>query len=243
MPLREATWGDLLPASKFLAAAFRGDSLFTECIHPYIDKYPDDMYLFFLRELRLDFYAGPDHHLVVTYKVDEDGSETCITGLAHWIRKRPDHPSLGLYNQTMAKAIGAFNYLESFIWPNRAMEPSRADILDRTMPFTEHHWSGTRSESWYLALIGVDPAHEKQGYGRQLVNWAFERAKEEGVTCSVISADGKTNFYHSCGFDVDVGKASDEGGEGNPLREVKGGTIHFWDNGRKPEGIKKYGEA
>ena len=110
-------------------------------------------------------------------------------------------------------------------------------------PYTEHYFTGTRAETWYLAAIGVDPTHEKRGYGRELVKYGFDRAKEEDVGCSVICADGKENFYQACGFDVVVGYVSDEGGEENPARNISGGQIRFWDNGREPEGIKKYGEA
>ena len=115
--------------------------------------------------------------------------------------------------------------------------------MEQVEPFQKHHWSGTRAESWYLAILCVDPACGKRGYGRQLVNYGFDRAKKESVGCSVISAEGKENFYQACGFDVHVGMAKDAGGDENPLKDVPGGSIFFWDNGIKPECIKSYGKA
>ena len=243
MPLRRATYADLLPASKLLAVAFKDGTLLGAYLHPYRDKYPDDMYLFFLNCLRLDYCKGPDVHIIVTYKVDSSGKEECITGLADWSRKRGGKSTPNLYNRTLVKAMTSYIYLESFIYPNRALAPERENSLEDLDRFIGHHWTGTRGETWYLALIAVDPAHEKQGYGRQLVKYGFDRAREDGVGCSVISAAGKAPFYRACGFDNEVGRMSDEGGEENPVRELQGGVIHFWDNGIEPKGIKKYGEV
>ncbi|KAK3719681.1 hypothetical protein LTR37_004218 [Vermiconidia calcicola] len=234
MAIREATWEDILPASKLLAKAFKDEPAFGDYIHPYRDEYPDDPYLFFLRFLRVEYYRRPDHVMIVSYTADESGKEERITGLAYWIRKRAVEIKPSLYNRAMIKAMESYNYLESFAYPNRAAEPSRVNVMDRVEPFQKHHWSGTRADSWYLAILGVDPACGKRGYGRQLVKYGFDRAKKEG---------GKENFYHACGFDVDVEMAKDAGGDENPLKDVPGGCIIFWDNGIKPEGIKSYGEA
>lgn len=243
MPPRKVTYADILPASKLLAKAFETEELFGEYIHVNRAQYPDDLYLWFLWQLRTDYFRGPDNVMLLTYQADADGKEECITGFAQWIRKRAHPPKLSWYNQAMLKAVEAYNYSESLICPDRAADPTRIDVLQRADPFTKHHWTGTRAENWFLSLLGVDPAHEKKGYGREMVKWGFERAREEGLGCSVISAVGKERFYRACGYDVEVGTATDEGGDANPLKDVAGGTIHFWDNGKKPEGIKKYGET
>ena len=239
MPVREATWTDLLPASHILAAAFKDSELFGQYMHPYSKQYPDDMYLFFLHQLRCDYYSGPDHRLVVTYK---DTLDVSPTGVAHWMRKRAKPQSPNLYEKAMLKATQAYNYAESFAYPNRAAEPKKLRVLESMEPFTKHHWSGTRAESWYLSLIGVDPAAERRGYGKELVKFGFELAKEDGVGCSVIAAPGRASFYEKCGFDVNVGTTADEGGQENPLSHIEVATIHFWDNGMEPKGIRKYGE-
>ena len=164
MPLRELRWQDLIPVSKLLAAAFEDEAAFGEMMHPYRKEYPDDMYLYFLRELRVDYYQGPAHRFLVTYKTEE-GKER-ITGYAYWKRRRTTNSKPGLYNRAMMKTMETYNYLENFIYPNRAMEPSKANLFELTAPFTEHFWSGSRAEVWYLSHMGVDPAYQKQGYGR-----------------------------------------------------------------------------
>ena len=75
------------------------------------------------------------------------------------------------------------------------------------------------------------------------MKYGFDRAKEEGVGCSVISSAGRENFYRACGYDVNVGRAGDFGGEKNPLHNVEGGAVLFWDNGRSLEGVESYVES
>lgn len=226
MSLRPATYADHLPASALLAKAFKDEETIGGYIHPHRSDYPDDMYLFFLRALRISYYGGgEDNHLMVTI----DNSTGRVTGFAHWIRKRKDKAKPSLYTKSLVKFVEAYNYFESLIYPNRAADPSRINLPAVVEPFIEHHWSGTRAESWYLALLGVDPACEKQGYGRQLVSYGFKKAREEGLGCSVVSSSGRERFYRCCGFDTVVGRVADEGGDKNPLRDVEGGTIFFWD--------------
>ncbi|KAL8991968.1 MAG: hypothetical protein Q9169_007488 [Polycauliona sp. 2 TL-2023] len=73
-----------------------------------------------------------------------------------------------------------------------------------------------------------DPHFQNQRIGSNLAKWGIERATEENVTASVISSVGRDPFYRRCGFNVEVGNATD--GEDNPLRgKVDGGTILFRD--------------
>lgn len=242
MPIRAATYSDLLPASKCLARAFKDEALFGVYMHPRRDQFPDDVYLQFLHRLRDGWASGPDNHFLVSYLQAPDGTEQ-ITGFAHWKRMRAN-PQTTVVQKVTKTAMNWYNYLESFIYPNRALEPRRAAILGQIGPFAGHLWSGSRAEVWDLVLLGVDPSYSGTGQGRELVAWGFERAKEEGIGCSVISAEGVEPFYQRCGFDKIVGSVAEHGGETNPfIREkIPGGTILFWDNGRDISGVKGYGE-
>lgn len=239
--IRPPTYADLVPAAKCLAAAFKDEPLHAEVMHPNRNKYPDDMYLFFLYNLRIQYVSGPDVRMFVSTTTDEKGHEV-VTGLSHWRRVRAK-PRQSLYTAAMVKAVETYNYLESFVYPNRAIEPSKAGVLAQMGPFVAHHWTGTRAEVWDLSTLGVSPTYGRQGVGRELVKWGFEQAKKDGVGCSVISSVGKEKFYQHCGFDVVAGQVRDHGGEANPGRDVPGGTIHFWDNGVEPKGVKNYGEV
>lgn len=244
MPVRLATYSDLLPASKFLAKAFRDEDLFGVYMHPKRTEYPDDMYLQFLNKLRIGWASGPSNHFLVSFKKDANGQEI-LTGIARWQRMSAANATPSLYTIASLNAMKAYIYLESFIYPNRAVDPTRVSILARVAPYIEHFWTGTRSEVWNLDFLGVDPDQGRQGFGRELVAWGFEQARKEGVGCSVIASDGKERFYQNCGFDVVVGTVRDFGGDANPIKRdgIKGGTILFWDNGIEPSGLKEYGEV
>ena len=117
-----------------------------------------------------------------------------------------------------------YTKLLAVISPNRAASKEDEFIVERSYSFLDHAWTGGRSESWYLECLAVHPDYQKRGQGRVLANWGLKQAREEGISCSVISADGKERFYQACGFDVGpVARAGE--GEGNPLREVAGGLM------------------
>jgi GNAT superfamily N-acetyltransferase len=248
MPFREATYSDLQPASEILAAAFRNDSFQGRYLHPHLDKYPDDLARSYLRKMRLHWAksSSPDHKLFVAYKPSADGKgEECVTGVASWSRRRakplPEDGTTSLWT----KAITTYNSWEAYFLPDRAADPFRLTILARAAPYSKHHWTGSRAEVWYLNIIGVSPDFEGQGIGRELVAWGFEKAKQDGVGTSCISAEGKDGFYEKCGFDVRCGISGDEGPDEEmrkELRSIGGGTIHFWDGGREPVGVKGVGE-
>ena len=48
--------------------------------------------------------------------------------------------------------------------------------------------------------ISIDPEFQRMGYGRKLLDYALERAKEMGAGC--ICMEGNLDFYGKCGFQV-----------------------------------------
>ncbi|KAF2860640.1 hypothetical protein K470DRAFT_264252 [Piedraia hortae CBS 480.64] len=206
--IREATPQDLTPASKVCAAAFWDDNVFGEMIHPYRSQYPDDVHIYWLKRLR-QVLGKQDHDILVA--VNENGE---VVGLAHWIRKRagqPDDVDEGVQDVT----------------PNRAADPKMENVIERLDPFVGHIWSGKRADCWYLATLGVSPSTQGQGVGKRLVHYGFDKAKQEGVPVSVVSANGKDGFYKKCGFTTFAGNVGE--GEGNPLRNAPGGNVYFTD--------------
>ena len=247
MPFRELTYADIKPAAGILAAAFKDDGFQGKYLHPYLDKYPGDLE----RRYRRTMFAAwarssDDHKCFVAYKPTADGKgEECITGVISWSRRsaqpRPKTWSASLWTTT----VGYYNQVEEYFLPDRAADPVRATILARAAPYSKHHWTGSRAEVWWLDVIAVDKAFEGQGIGRELVAWGFERAKQDGIGTSCIAAQGRDRFYIACGFDVQCGIAGDEGPDEElrkELRSIGGGMIHFWDGGKEPVGVKKYGE-
>ena len=72
----------------------------------------------------------------------------------------------------------------------------------------------------------VDPAHQRKGYGRELVLYGLKLATEDGICASLIASEAGDGLYVSCGFKP-VGWMQE--GEGNPLKGVPGGRILFRD--------------
>lgn len=121
----------------------------------------------------------------------------------------------------MSKAM----QVHALAWPNRAADPHDEDVIERAMPFIADAWSGDRADCWYLEMMAVKPDCQNQGIGRLVVDWGLERAREEGIHASVISAKGKEPFYQKCGFLLEDGHCG--AGAGNPLSDWEGGRM-FW---------------
>lgn len=247
MPIRPATWADLPLAATVLASAFEDEALFGDIMHPHRQKYPNDMRLWFLQQLRKDFF-DPCSVILVSYPATTMATttRTMITGCCVWTRKGETGPAALRAQQSWASwlmqriVVPALNWADALVRPNRAADPRKVDILETSYPFVAHHWSSppiaSRRENWYLALCGTRPEAQGKGYGKELVAWGLERARRENVAASLFSAEGKETFYVRCGFGKDiVGYASD--GEGNPLANTKGGAIMWMDvEGESKEG-------
>lgn len=132
----------------------------------------------------------------------------------------------------MLYLVSWYNRIEAWLSPNRAGDPTMLgppDVFERAMPFVASHWEGARADGYYLDVLAVDPDAQKHGYGKQLVEWGLNQAREDGVCASVASSYGSDPFYLKCGFEKVVGSLLE--GEGNPLKErdVKGGNILVMD--------------
>ncbi len=111
----------------------------------------------------------------------------------------------------------------SYLWPNRAADPTKLQILQDTFPLVAHYWSGPRKQNWSLGMLATHPDFQRRGLARKLVAWGVEQADRENVCASLVSSDGAEGFYRACGF-VEVGRANV-----GPLKEhgIKGGAIMF----------------
>lgn len=122
-------------------------------------------------------------------------------------------------------AVSVAMKIHKLIWPDRAADPEKEDILERAHHFFDHLHNGDRAECWSLVWLGTHPDYQGQGHGRQLVQWGLDRAKEENVWASVVAAQGKDPFYKKCGFEFIEGSGTM--GEGNPLAGLDGANMHW----------------
>jgi GNAT superfamily N-acetyltransferase len=112
-------------------------------------------------------------------------------------------------------------------WRNRAADPALEGMVEASYGFIDPWDEGKeRCPSLYLECLAVEPEFQGKGVGRMLVQHGLGLAEEAGISASVISADGKEEFYRKCGYDVGpVGRSGE--GEGNPLWAVPGGMVFF----------------
>ncbi|EAT79336.1 hypothetical protein HBH56_211930 [Parastagonospora nodorum] len=243
MPVRLATAQDEPAIGAICHAAFFNEGLFGQLVHPHRHQYPSDPLIFWRQRTRAFFQEPRD--VVIVSTLIENGEEK-IAGMATWQRQGDDAGAQKVISAWQDPGPDAFEPLDS---ENRAIDKSKATILQDTYPWFKHHWEGVtnglpRANNWYLNLCGIDPAYQKRGVGQQLVAWGLERAKEENVHSSVVSSEGNAKFYLRCGYDEIVGNCSE--GENNPMaREgVKGGEILWkWAFVKEGSGEREGGEV
>ncbi|KAM3458802.1 hypothetical protein NHJ6243_007252 [Beauveria neobassiana] len=240
--VRDARYAELPEMARLMAAAFRDDNLFGAHIHPHRGQHPDDMHLYWLRRLRVNFWDWRYVFLVAVRRTDDPysssssssssatGPEELIVGVALWTRLGDGGRALELWPfdpRNLMKPLSATAMaLHAYLWPNRAADPAREDAIERAYPcFGPSAWAGARAESWYLDVLAVHPERQGGGVGRRLVAWGLERAQRDGVVASVVSAWKMDGFYERCGFNEQHGNATS--GKGNPLKGIDGGNM-FW---------------
>ncbi|KAM3537451.1 hypothetical protein ARSEF1564_009628 [Beauveria bassiana] len=234
--IRDARYAELPEMARLMAAAFRYDNLFGAHIHPHRGQHPDDMHLYWLRRLRVNFWDWRYVFLVAVRRTDDHssspatGREELIVGAALWTRLGDGGRALELWPfdpRNLMKPLSATAMaLHAYLWPNRAADPAREDAIERAYPcFGPAAWAGARAESWYLDVLAVHPERQGGGVGRRLVAWGLERAQRDGVVASVVSAWKMDGFYERCGFNEQHGNATS--GKGNPIKGIEGGNM-FW---------------
>jgi ribosomal protein S18 acetylase RimI-like enzyme len=56
---------------------------------------------------------------------------------------------------------------------------------------------------WYLAMLGVDPSHQRKGIGEQLMLGVFQAADSAGLACYLEAPTaGNARYYARRGFEV-----------------------------------------
>ncbi|KAF3032400.1 hypothetical protein E8E11_000729 [Didymella keratinophila] len=215
MPIRTICVEDESAIAALCAAAFWGEDCFCRVILPkqeFPDDVPVDVEIFHYEWLHADWQERGKVILVAVVGEEEPDARK-VVGVAVWQRKGDDEQARRVRDEWIDPGPHAFPLLKST--HNRALDSATANILQEAEPYFAHHFEGTRADSWYLHLLAVHSASQHRGFGRELVFWGLERAREEDVHASVISSDPKESFYFACGFESIVGSMMDD--EGNPL--------------------------
>jgi len=104
-----------------------------------------------------------------------------------------------------APELGADELAETGI--TRVPEQIGPDAWQRFQRLLDHldalHRQLLPDPHWYLALLGVDPASQRQGIGAGLMQHVFTRADREGLACYLEApTEGNARYYERRGFRV-----------------------------------------
>lgn len=96
-------------------------------------------------------------------------------------------------------------------------------FLSMFLTMEEHHKHDIPQPHWYLFMLGVSPAYQRQGIGSLLLQPIIKQADKEGLPCYLeTSTEGGVRFYQRLGFEVvRTGGISEE--------------IKFWTMKRSPK--------
>jgi GNAT superfamily N-acetyltransferase len=83
----------------------------------------------------------------------------------------------------------------------RSVDASKASIVEEVLEeMAVHH---PQEPHWYLAIIGVDAAHQGKGLGARLLQGALARCDEEGLIAYLESSNpANLSLYERHGFRV-----------------------------------------
>ena len=81
------------------------------------------------------------------------------------------------------------------------VDESKHDVLGKIFEgMAAHH---PEEPHWYLAIVGVDAAHQGKGIGAKLLQVALERCDEEGLIAYLESSNpANLSLYERHGFEV-----------------------------------------
>lgn len=123
-----------------------------------------------------------------------------IDGCARWLP--PGRPQIhvgAMLRALVATPLRVREATSRFLAYGRAVEAMRAQLAP------EPHW--------YLAGIGVDPAHRQKGIGTALMQPGFEASALDGNPCALLTNnEANVTFYANRGFEVIGEGPTPEGG-------------------------------
>ena len=123
-----------------------------------------------------------------------------ILGVARWLPPgRPNVHVGAMLRAFVATPLRVREATSRFFAYGRAVESMRADAVP------EPHW--------YLAGIGVDPPHRRQGIGTALITAGIAAAEPSGLPCALLTnSEQNLSFYRRNGFEVVLeGHTPDDG--------------------------------
>ncbi len=180
MALIRLTANQIAPAARMLASAFANDPLFAFLV-PDAAARPKLLAELAACIVRYGLLYGKAH-----------ATSPGLEGIAVWLPPKEDQPSVWRLFR-----VGFF-----FL-------PLRVGWRSFRRSATLHHqvtktWQRLEPEPcWYLQILGVDPASQRRGHGRSLLEAMLARLERDGLACRLETTNQKNlAFYERFGFRV-----------------------------------------
>ncbi|KAF3770640.1 hypothetical protein M406DRAFT_67026 [Cryphonectria parasitica EP155] len=199
--IRRAHKADIPTLVKISSEAFRGRPLTEALFPPHLSKGLDqEEKLAFRRAWHENGFDNENRHYIVVVDGPDDSN---IVGSACWQSR--DDP---LESQLMPEQLRA--------QCPPTMDLAALDIIERDTKVLKKNLLDALGEeayknSWYLAAISVDPAQQRRGIGRMLMDWGEERAAKEHKNIRLMASAAGAKLYRALGYE-EVGAVECLGG-------------------------------
>lgn len=244
MHIRPVQQKDLYDFAHVVGVSMWNDEIIAY-VAPHKDKYPDSYFRFTLHRTKIRWYRGELLFLVVSDEDDADwtGKEVimgycCYSTTVHGKQKPVREGWLG--NKLERLALDLYGQYAKFFALDKSCDPAAERHFRRTLnvDFMKPYFAGLAEterqrigdQHWELELLGTHPDFRRRGVGKMMLQWGFERAREDNVPLILIASIIGEKLYLSNGFK--------QTNRVNMLPEKKDSTSEELDVGRSRwEGI------
>ena len=168
-------------ASEILAHAFNNDPIFRYFAREQEQARINAIKLLAKTALR---YSQPYNHI---YTTTND-----LKGIAIWIP-----PGKFPLNDFRLLQLGLYAL------PFKLRLSRLKQLLSLFLTIEKYHQQDMPQPHWYLFMLGVSPAYQRQGIGSLLLQPILNKADKEGLPCYLeTSTQGGVRFYQRLGFEV-----------------------------------------
>lgn len=168
-------------ASEILANAFNNDPTFRYFAREQEQARINAIKLLAKTALR---YSQPYNHI---YTITHD-----LKGVAIWIP-----PGKFPLNDFRLLQLGLYAL------PFKLRLSRLRQMISLFLTIEEHHKQDMPQPHWYLFMLGISPAYQRQGIGSLLLQPILNQADKEGLPCYLeTSTEGGVRFYQRLGFEV-----------------------------------------